>query len=334
LRGEGQGLAAEYPLVFGDRAAGQQVTVQQDGRPVAGLAILRRTLLCRGVHLPVGLIGSVATDPAYRGRGYASAVLEEAERVLEGAGCAMALLWADEADFYSARGWAPVGTEVNHALPPAAAALLPSPLGVRRYRGADGPLLHSLYCTHETRVARSEEETVSLLAAPGMTTLVLERDGAVCAYACEGRGADLGGAIHEWAGAPLDVLALIRAHLERAGGPLVLMSPPSASGVLHYLEALGVESRTGVLGMGKLLSTQAAAQVLHSACPEALVEATDTGVELTGPLGSVALSRTETLLTLAGPPGLRGVVVEAELKAGCPLAGLPLEPFCWGLDSI
>jgi len=334
LRAGSSTLAPEYPLVFGEHAPGRLVTVEEAGQPVAGLAMIERTLQCGAVRLPVGLIGSVATDPSHRGRGHATAALAEAERVLAGQGCALALLWADDAEFYSSRGWSLIGTEVDHLLPAEVAPLLPEAASVRRARPDDVPALHALYCAHTTRVERSLAESGRLLATPNMTTLVLERGGQPCAYACEGRGQDLGGAIHEWAGSPVEVLAVVRAHLERVGRPLVLMSPRDACGVSRYLTELGVEAQVGVLGMGKLLSMETAAEVLGVACPEVAVTCVDGAIRITGPVGTAELDRSQALLALAAPRGMRDAVTAVEQTTGAPLDRLPLAPFCWGLDSI
>jgi GNAT superfamily N-acetyltransferase len=334
LRAGSSTLAPEYPLVFGERAPGRLVTVEEEGRPVAGLALLERTLQCGAVRLPVGLIGSVATDPAYRGRGHATAALAEAERALSAAGCAIALLWAEDAEFYASRGWVPIGTEVNHVIPLEAVPLLPEASSVRPARPDDAPALHALYCAHTTRVERNLVESRRLLATPNMTTLVLERGGEPCAYACEGRGEDLKGAIHEWAGAPVEVLAVVRAHLQRVGRPLVLMSPRDARGVFRYLTVLGIEAHVGVLGMGKLLSNEAAATALSAACPKLTVTSAQECIRMTGPAGTAELDARQTLLALAAPRGSRHVVAAVEELTGAALDKLPLAPFCWGLDSI
>ncbi len=331
---DGSPLTTEYPLIFGPDAPGAVVTVEQDGVPVAGCAVLERTLQVGAVRVPAGLVGSVATDPDHRGQGFATQALDQAESALKAAGCVFAVLWANDPEFYSSRGWAPIGTEVDHLIHPEAAPYLPSCENVRPAEPADGPAIHALYCAHATRVERTLVETERLLRAPNMTTMVLEREGVACGYACEGRGADLAGVIHEWGGGALDVLAVFRGHLERARTPLVLMSPRDAIGVFRYLKVLGIEAQVGVLGMGKLLSLEAAAGILRSLCPALEATATETHLRLVGPKGVAQLDPMQTLLLLAAPQGLREVVDAVAELTGSELSGLPLAPFCWGLDSI
>jgi hypothetical protein len=57
---------------------------------------------------------------------------------------------------------------------------------------------------------------------------VLEHAGAVAAYAIEGKGRDLQGVVHEWAGAAPDVARLLRALAARSSAPLWVVSPASA----------------------------------------------------------------------------------------------------------
>ncbi len=334
LRDGAHCLGEEFPLVFGEHAPGRLITVEEEGRPVAALALLERILQCGSHRLPVGLIGSVATDPAYRGRGLATRALEEAQAVLLRSGAAFALLWADDPQFYAARGWIPVGTEVDYVLSPELVPLLPERGRVRPARSDDATAMHALYCAHETRVERSLAESRSLFAAPGMRTLVLEREGVVCAYACEGRGADLQGVVHEWSGTALDVLTAVRVHLQSRQDPLVLMCPRDARGIARYFGVLGLEARVGILGMGKLLSLEACVPIIESACPDLGVSFRPGELVLEGPGGRACLNEEQTLLLLAAPRGARELAAAVEGLTGCSLSGLPLHPFCWGLDSI
>ena len=60
----------------------------------------------------------VATDPDHRGRGHAGRVLQQAEHLLAEQGCVLALLWADDPDFYRRRGWSEAGSEVDFVIEP------------------------------------------------------------------------------------------------------------------------------------------------------------------------------------------------------------------------
>lgn len=332
LRSGASSLEEEYPLVFD--GPGEVVHIERDGATVSGCGVLPRTMQVGSTRLPVGLIGSVATHPDHRGQGHASEVLQLAEQALAESGAVLSLLWAEEPAFYDARGYVPLGTEVDYLLPPEIAPLLPERGNVRSATSEDACAIHALYSAHSTRIERDAEETAKLLASPNMRTLVLEREGVPCAYVCEGRGGDLQGVLHEWGGSALDVLAVVRVHLERLAIPTVLMAPRDAKGLFRYLTVLGLQASVGILGMGKLVSLEAAGRMICEAYPALTSEARPDGLLLRGPGGDALLDDTQTLLLLAAPQGLREVAAAVEELVGVEMPALPLAPFCWGLDSI
>jgi hypothetical protein len=72
---------------------------------------------------------------------------------------------------------------------------------------------------------------------------VLEGPSAPLAYCVEGKGRDLGGVVHEWAGEPEHVRALVSGVSAGAEQPLWLLSPASAEPPLdgdHMLGALAL----------------------------------------------------------------------------------------------
>jgi GNAT superfamily N-acetyltransferase len=339
-------LAAEYPTVLGPEAAGGPFELVEDGELRAACTLLVREFRVGPLTLRGGLIGSVATEPAVRGRGFGTRLLAAAERELAARSCAFALLWANEPRFYLARGYAPFGVECDVMLVPELAAALPAPTGVRALCASDAPAVHALYLRHPVRVERSAAETRALLGVPGMATLVRERAAnpaqppEVVAYACLGRGRDLGDVVHEWGGEPEDVLALLRAHLEaRAaagnGAPLFWMAPSGANELLYRLLALGAPSQRGILGLGKLLDLGAATRALAAALgDEAEVHATASGATLRGPRAGVELDAEALQALLFGGPDVHAEAQALLARLGFARARLPLEPFAFGLDSI
>jgi GNAT superfamily N-acetyltransferase len=347
LRG-GAPLAPEYPLCFGERASGRVLTISEEGAVVSACALLVRDFLAAGAQVRCGLIGSVCTDPGRRGRGLASALLARAERELAQEGCLTAMLWADDARFYEARGWRELGAEVDFVLPPAYEGRLPGARGIRAAAPDDWPAIHRLYETHRERVERSRDETAALLRGPGIETLVLQRSRDVVAYSCRGRGADFGATVHEWAGADADVIALVREHMQRARirgerSPTSLITPTTARGLHDRLRGCGVAWSEGVLALGKLLDPHAAAALLGAlAGPEARVRveseigrgAGGCEVTLEGPRGREELEAGELLEVLLPARGRRARIEELERASGLALSALPLPLFAWGLDSI
>lgn len=340
VMGAGASLESEYPLVFDSEFEGTVVSLDEAGTSRSACATLPRTFVIGDARIRGGLIGSVATDPAHRSEGLATRLLVEAEATLARAGCAFALLWADDPRFYLERGYAPMGAEDDFVLPRELAARLPEKQGVREGGTPDSAAIHALYQQHPVRVERSAGETCALLACPGMTTLVLERMGTPCAYACVGRGRDLANAVHEWGGAPEDVLALVRAQFERTEAEaLYLIAPTSAHTLRARLASLGVEAHRGMLGLGKVVSRVEAAKALGEMLRDrAQVELTTTGpdgrVRIRTSSKTVELDDLGLLAILAGVEAVREDVARFMSELGLADGSLPLEPFVWGLDSI
>lgn len=342
----GKPLGLEYPLVFAPGALGRVVVAEEDGEVRSTCAILRRVLTFPDEsvgtrQLPIGLIGSVSTSASFRGRGLASSVLELAERQLLEQGCVLSLLWADAPEFYAARGYQPIGMEVDFVLEESLCAGLPGTKNVRNGRIGDHASLHELYLDHDRRVERSAAESAALYSTPGMEVLVLSEGGSIKAYACLGRGHDLEGVIHEWAGQPRAVLACIRAHMEAQRqrgheGPLFLMAPGDSRGLGACLTELGAPSAAGVLGMGKLLDPVAVALFLRQACADDLdisINSSGGGELSLGPR-SVEIGADQWLDLLVPPRGDREPLEGLERRLRTRFAGLPWIPFLWGLDSI
>jgi hypothetical protein len=181
-----------------------------------------------------------------------------------------------------------------------------------------------------------------------MSTLVVERDGAVTAYACLGRGHDLHDVIHEWGGSIEDVLALIRAHLEARypdGRPvdgkdgLFLMAPLTAGALVEHLVALGCDASIGILGLGRVLDHAACARLLQDLLGDAgtaELHPTPEGprIAFSCPDGQ-GLLNDDMLLTLLFPAlGAEEDVEELRRSFGLEAARFPVDLFAWGLDSI
>lgn len=208
-RNDGDGLF--FVVTDGDRllshCAGRVVTLHDE----------------RGAH-DVGLIGSVATDPAMRGRGLASEVLAAAIAEMAPRTDRL-LLWAERPELYERAGFAPSAPETCLAL--ARRPRRPTDDVVRALTIDDHRAVHALHEQKPWRVARSLTTMSTLLSTPGMTTVVLERAGEVRAYACTGKGADLQGHWHEFGGTDRDVAALLPAAMHVVEQiEAVLLLPP------------------------------------------------------------------------------------------------------------
>ena len=84
----------------------QTRVVVVDGRIVATLRVWARILRVGSCPVPMGGIGGVGTDPGHRGKGYASAMLEDAVDYLRKSGYDISVLFTEvPAVFYRRVGW-------------------------------------------------------------------------------------------------------------------------------------------------------------------------------------------------------------------------------------
>ncbi len=336
---DGRPMAREYPLIFESNATGKVETLEENDEVVSTCAWIARTLATPTADVPTAFIGSVATSPSIRGRGLGSRVLAETLNKASSQGAALSLLWADEPEWYQARGWIPFGTENVYVIEHGNAILLPEPIGVRAATDADTDAIHSLYSQHASRTLRIKEETASLLGIPNMQTYVCEQEGEVVGYACMGRGEDLQHVIHEWGGSPdgvLPVVSQLWAKSRNESERIFMMVPDSEPDFRAFFKFVKAEGAQGVLAMAHLGCTKVMASTFNSLFPEG-VTATATSAEtidVTGPKGTLRLTNHEILLALCPPRGDRRVVDVIEQEVGTAIPNLPVSPFVWGLDSI
>ncbi len=67
-----------FPQLFNNRNLGNLRVIVKDGKPVSHVGVWNGDLLIHGSWFKVGMVGCVCTRPDYRGRGYASALVEDA----------------------------------------------------------------------------------------------------------------------------------------------------------------------------------------------------------------------------------------------------------------
>ncbi len=223
LPGAFYGVQHTWPQLYRSDGDGRFFVVADGERLLSHCALRVVTLVTATGRVRAGLLGSVCTDPGHRGRGLASAVVAAALAALR-EDAPHCLLWAHEPALYARAGFRDGAPETCVLL-----ARRPHPrlAGVRAATIADHAALHALHERKPLRVERTAAATSSLLTTPGLTTLVLERAGAVVAYACCGKGADLHGHWHELGGSDDDVAVLLPAALHVAEQTeAVLLLPP------------------------------------------------------------------------------------------------------------
>ena len=105
---------------------------------------------------------------------------------------------------------------------------------------------------------RTLEETRKYLQIPNTRIYTAwDINGALRAYAIEGKGADLNGYVHEWGGGVASLLALF-AHIRKVQQrPITIIVPQHSQNLMRALKTQGMQVNEGYLGMIKLLNTNA-----------------------------------------------------------------------------
>ena len=226
------GLLREFPLLLGsDNRARCRVLDDALGGYRAHAAWRPLELVTSHGRLAAAGIGMVTTHRAWRGRGLASLLVEDCAQAARREGCDVALLFGAVRGLYVRLGFRPAGRERWSALTPETPETPARPAscngGVRAGERRDAPRLLELLGAQPLRVERTLAELERLLEVPATRVHVLERADGIAAYAIEGKGRDLQGVVHEWAGAAPDVAGLLRALAARARAPLWVVSPAS-----------------------------------------------------------------------------------------------------------
>ena len=215
------GLLGEYPLLVGSQSDGESWVIRSDGAVVAHTAWCRMTLRCGAEQLPAAGIGLVTTARTHRGRGLASTLIKTVVERARDEACALALLFSPPRSLYASHGFVPCGRERLTLLRPGTGPAK----GSRPARADDVPALAALLALQPVGVVRNVSDFSRLLSIPRTQAHVVERNGRIVAYCVVGKGRDLQGIAHEWAGEP-DAVAELLGSLA-ASEPLYALSPAS-----------------------------------------------------------------------------------------------------------
>ncbi|MCZ7617321.1 MAG: GNAT family N-acetyltransferase [Myxococcota bacterium] len=205
LRGGRSGrIEAEYPLALDPRRGSLQILARCDGEFAAHALGSRVDVDVAGVSVAVGLIGLVYTEPRWRGLGVATRCLTRCIAELSDGGCSIVVLWSALDRLYEPLGFRPVGSEWIVSVSESQCLRAVGPSGSRIQISdpvaADWPLLEELYRQNPSPIRRLPGDLQRLASIPDTRLRVIRRNEEPVAYVCEGRGDDLQGFVHEWAG--------------------------------------------------------------------------------------------------------------------------------------
>jgi len=329
-------LVAEYPISMRAGPGRHRVVFAGDA-PAAHAMWHVVHVAARGCTLPVALIGNVYTDPAHRRRGLASVCVEACVAEVRQRGVPLALLWSGEHDFYARLGFHPVGRETYTSFDAPLLERVASARGVGMEVGpasrADWVFLEAMYAEKPQHVVREAGALAELAAAPRCRLVVARSAGRPVAYAAAGRGRDMAGCVHEWAGDPDGVVACLD-RLHRDVGAAMMLSGPTCETVVSRLHEAGAEVQRGCFALGRILDAVALWSAI--APGEGRIALRDRG-------GRPTLCTKDTSRALNDRQALELLFGEGALAisadAGAPdtdflAQQLPWPLYLWGFDSI
>ena len=211
-----QSQLTDFPLLFRPENLVNNRLIVEDGLVVSHAALWPREFLCDGQTFKVAILASVATNPAYRNRGYAAQLVLSLQQQLHEQSFDFAILWTSVPDFYVKLGWrvvTPVGfiTDLQHAFGNRVRGCEHEcvPFNVKDY--LDAAL--DLYNQNPVRLLRNRSEAERLFVLPKVPVWIAIRNGAITAYACHAQAINKQG-ITEYGGDVDGIVALL-GHIAR-----------------------------------------------------------------------------------------------------------------------
>lgn len=153
-------MGKEYPLLFSEKNSENLRIIKEDNKIVSLVGMLFSDVMLLGTRIKACMIGSVATDPDYRGRGFATLLMQDSilKSLQEGVDI---MLISGGRGLYRRLGAINVGLYKTYHIDKA--KLLKSNLKVRKANERDIPKLLRIMELESVRFIRSYEELKILL---------------------------------------------------------------------------------------------------------------------------------------------------------------------------
>lgn len=334
-------IANEYPTTFSPENQ-RNIRVICEGGTVVSHAVWK-PLLIRSPQAVYKFaeIGSVVTKEGHRKQGLSQKILESCIEAAKQEDCDFAILWTDLYDFYRKLGFELAGSEI--------CAVIDSPLldtknpkfSIREGNNVDPEALLRVFQKHTVSTVRSPAEMKKYLAIPNSRVYTSwAQDGSLAAYIVEGKGADLQAYIHEWGGG-LEALEDLISHVSRQQNrQLFWLIPRHSQNLVRSLEAKGVSTHHGLLGMIKLLNPERFAmkvqKYLQSALKREDIQITSENklIVVKTKHSKISFQEQEFCQYVFGPKVPQVATLMDQQDFGPISSVLPMPLWIWGWDSI
>ena len=331
----------EWPRIYCLENLENVRVLRVDGRIVSSAAIYPHQARFGNARLRIGGITGVATDSAYRRRGYATRVMQACIERMAELGCHLSLLGSGVPSWYRKLGWEYAGMERRYQFSRGNRHLLPTDTDLEMRTVGDGDFerLAAIHAARSLGGVRSVDLLRSMWSPkPGAAVWVAPRDGEVGAYV-RVRGTS----VTEYGGPAELVLPMLACLLESWDDPAVptstrsieerqintkptvhasLDAPWRPDDVTEALDALGILRSAGYVRMIRIEDPQG----LVSAYGRTDLNARADGDRIVVETGdrTLRLSRTDAVKLFFGPE--RPVQPDVD--------GLPLVFHVWLADRV
>lgn len=256
--GKNWSIKEEYPQVFQGRNLHNLKIIWENQGPVTHAAIRPLILKTPQFIYKIATIGSVVTDPSYRGRGYSSQVIQECLLEAQKQDCEIAILWSDLHNFYRKQGFELAGYEEYFQIHKSLETHWTGPeLKFLETSKVDPQAILKLYSRHSISSPRNPEDIKRYLNIPNThlyTAWYPHQE--LAAFAVEGKGADLTDFIHEWGGQTPELLELFNFIFQKKGHPFTVMAGPQSVNLMLQFQKLGLSGTQGALGLIKIINIE------------------------------------------------------------------------------
>jgi GNAT superfamily N-acetyltransferase len=260
---EGERIDRDFPIFFSKENLPHLWVATEENQVIAHSGAYFSSLRIEGEELPVGGIGGVYSEEEHRGKHAPSLLIEKCCEDLKSRGAALAFLWTGEHAYFRKQHFELVGRQWMINIPLEDAKRLLDETGtddgeVRDTVGAEFfQKSLALFTKFPLGTARSLDVHSRLLSSTGCRVLSFWKDLELKAYLVIGKGFDLQGYVHEWAGEEKSLHALLAHAADILQRDLVVLSPqftPDEAPWVYALEKLGFKMQPGFMGMVRLLN--------------------------------------------------------------------------------
>ncbi len=257
-------IQSEYPTALTQENI-HNIRIIKEGNQVLSHALIKPHILKTPAAIyKVGAIGSVVTHSEYRNKGLSHRIMEECLELCKQQQCDIAVLWTNLFDFYQKLGFTLAGYEINLTITDQFKLQNKQNLRIIKSAQVDPQALLKLMNQHSVMTVRTPEEVRRFMSIPSSNIYTAwDANSQICAYAVEGKGADLSGYIHEWGGS-VSALCEVFQHIQQEKKTNIhVICPQHSKNLINTLESCGAQKNSGFLAMIKMIDEDGLFKKIH-----------------------------------------------------------------------